>query len=78
MIFNNLQRFNNTLTLMINQFNKYREASSDLCVMDNKGGISNPASPGDIHVTVSAIASALYGHFVTNNVRSGAGLSRLV
>jgi len=75
MIFNNLRRFNNTLTRMIIQFNKYREAANDHKVIDNREGIFNPGNSGDTRVILSAIASVLYGHFDTNNVRSRGGMS---
>jgi len=42
MIFNNLQRFNNTLTLMMIVFNKYQGAGNDFIIIDSRKGIFNP------------------------------------
>ena len=42
MAFNNLQRFNNTLTKMILIFNKYQGSGNDFIIIDNRTAIFNP------------------------------------
>ena len=42
MIFNILERFNNTLTLMTLQFNKYQGAGNDFIIIDNRKTILDP------------------------------------
>jgi hypothetical protein len=42
MIFNNLHRFNNTLTQMINQFNINQEPRNNFISIDNCKAIFNP------------------------------------
>jgi len=49
MIFNNLQTFNNTLTMMITVFNKYQGAGNDFIIIDNRKGIFNPDDSGLIN-----------------------------
>jgi len=75
MTFNNLHRFNNTLTQMIIQFNKNQSSGSNFICIDNCRGIFNPDYPDGTDVTFSAIASASSGHFDTSpvNVRTREG-----
>jgi hypothetical protein len=72
MIFNKLGRFNNTLTLMIIQFNKYPAAGNDFRVIDNRDDRFNPCDFKIIlrgsYVIDSANASVISGHFDTNPV----------
>ncbi|MDO9581006.1 MAG: diaminopimelate epimerase [Bacteroidales bacterium] len=49
MIFNILQRINNTLTLMIIVFNKYQGAGNDFIIIDNRKDIFNPDDSGLIN-----------------------------
>lgn len=42
MIFNNLQTFNDILTLMIIVFNKYQVTGNDFIITDNRNGVINP------------------------------------
>ena len=84
MIFNKLGRFNNTLTLMIIQFNKYPAAGNDFRVIDNRDDRFNPCDFKIIlrvnNVIASANASVISGHFDTNPVRERrrSGLSRRI
>jgi hypothetical protein len=50
MIFNNLERFNNSLTHMQIPFNKYHGAGNELITIDNRMGTFNP--PGAILIYI--------------------------
>ena len=74
MTFNNLRRFNNTLTQIIIQFNKNQEPCNNFICIDNCKAINNPDNSDGSGVTSSAIASVLSGHFDTNPVRKEEGV----
>jgi diaminopimelate epimerase len=49
MIFNNLHSFNNSLTMMTIQFNKYQGAGNDFIIIDNREGTFNSDNSGLIN-----------------------------
>jgi diaminopimelate epimerase len=58
MIFNEIRRFNNTLTHMTIAFNKYQGTGNDFINIDNRSGLFNPGN----HELVKSLCNRRFGN----------------